>query len=199
MEKKWYILRTATGQENKVCESISNRIRLERMEEYVGECRVPTERVKEMKGGKRRTFVKTFFPGYVFCELALYDESREVDDNGNKPLLERTWRFIRETPGVKGFVDGNTPRPMPEEEVLNVFSDKPAGRATERPKIDFAIDEIVKLKEGPFMGQVGKVSMVDPGKGKIKVDVNIFSRLVQFDAESWQVEKVSDQENRPAQ
>ena len=73
MEKNWFVLHTLTGQENKAQKSIEARVKLERMEEYVGKCVIPTERVTEKKNGKKRTITKKFFPGYVLCELALYD------------------------------------------------------------------------------------------------------------------------------
>ena len=195
MEKNWFVLHTLTGQENKAQKSIEARVKLERMEEYVGKCVIPTERVTEKKNGKKRTITKKFFPGYVLCELALYDESRGYDDNGKKAIYERTWQFLRETPGVIGFVGGDRPQPLKQQEVDAILSDKPAGApVAERPKINFSVDETVQITDGAFMGLTGQVSMVDPDKGKLKVEVNIFNRTVQVDVEYWQVEKVSVEE-----
>jgi len=195
MEKQWFVLHTLTGKEKKAQKSIVARVKLERMEEFIGRCEIPTEKVTEKRDGKKRTITKMFFPGYVLCELALYDESRGLDENGKKAIYERTWQFLRETPGVIGFIGGDRPRPLKQSEVDAVLLDKPsAATMPERPKIDFSVNETVKVTDGAFMGLTGVVSMVDPDKGKLKVEVNIFNRTVQVDAEYWQVEKVKVQE-----
>ena len=192
MEKNWFVLHTLTGQENKAQKSIEARVKLERMEEYVGKCVIPTERVTEKKNGKKRTITKKFFPGYVLCELALYDESRGYDDNGKKAIYERTWQFLRETPGVIGFVGGDRPQPLKQQEVDAILLDRPSGTsAVARPKVSFNVDETVKIVDGAFMGLTGQVSMVDPDKGKLKVEVQVFGRKVPVDVEYWQLEKVA--------
>ena len=192
MEKHWFVLHTLTGQENKAQKSIEARVKLERMEDFVGRCVIPTERVTEKKNGKKRTITKKFFPGYVLCELALYDEARDVDENGKKAIYERTWQFLRETPGVIGFVGGDRPQPLKQSEVDAILLDKPsASQGVERPRVNFSVDETVKITDGAFMGLTGQISMVDPDKGKLKVEVAVFGRKVPVDAEYWQVEKVS--------
>ncbi|MBQ6137706.1 MAG: transcription termination/antitermination factor NusG [Kiritimatiellae bacterium] len=199
MDKQWCVLHTLTGQENKAQKSIQARVRLERMEDYVGRCVIPTERVTEKKNGKKRTITRKFFPGYVLCELALYDEARGLDENGRKAIYERTWQFLRETPGVIGFVGGDRPMPLKKQEVDAILSDKPQGAPdVERPKVNFSVDETVKITDGAFMGLTGQVSMVDPDKGKLKVEVAVFGRKVPVDAEYWQVEKVSVEETLEA-
>ena len=195
MEKQWFVLHTLTGQENKVQRSIEARVKIERMEDYIGRCVIPTEKVSEKKNGKKRTIVKKFFPGYVLCELALYDEARGVDDNGRKAIYERTWQFLRETPGMIGFVGSDRPMPLKKHEVDAILLDKPNGaQDVERPKFNFSVEDTVKINDGAFMGLTGQVSMVDPDKGKLKVEVNIFNRKVQVDVEYWQVEKVAIEE-----
>ena len=195
MVKQWFVLHTLTGQENKAQKSIEARVKLERMEEFIGRCVIPTERVTEKKDGKKRTITKKFFPGYVLAELALYDEAKGLDENGKKAIFERTWQFLRETPGVIGFVGGDRPQPLKQSEVDSILLDRPsAGAMAERPKVDFSVDETVKINDGAFMGLTGQVSMVDPDKGKLKVEVNIFNRKVQVDVEYWQVEKVAVQD-----
>ena len=191
MTKQWFVLHTLTGQENKAQKSIEARVKLERMEEYVGRCVIPTERVTEKKNGKKRTITKKFFPGYVLAELALYDEAKGIDENGKKAIYERTWQFLRETPGVIGFVGGDRPQPLKQSEVDAILLDKPAqGVQAERPKVSFSVEETVKITDGAFMGLTGQVSMVDPDKGKLKVEVAVFGRKVPVDVEYWQVEKV---------
>ena len=195
MVKQWFVLHTLTGQENKAQKSIEARVKLERMEDFVGRCVIPTERVTEKKDGKKRTITKKFFPGYVLCELALYDEARGVDENGKKAIYERTWQFLRETPGVIGFVGGDRPMPLKQQEVDAILLDKPSsGQSVARPRVNFSVDETVKIIDGAFMGLTGQISMVDPDKGKLKVEVQVFGRKVPVDAEYWQVEKVSEEE-----
>ena len=190
MVKQWFVLHTLTGQENKAQKSIEARVKLERMEEFIGRCVIPTERVTEKKDGKKRTITKKFFPGYVLAELALYDEAKGLDENGKKAIFERTWQFLRETPGVIGFVGGDRPQPLKQSEVDSILLDRPsAGAMAERPKVDFSVDETVKINDGAFMGLTGQVSMVDPDKGKLKVEVAVFGRKVPVDGEYWQVEK----------
>ena len=191
MVKQWFVLHTLTGQENKAQKSIEARVKLERMEDFVGRCVIPTEKVTEKKDGKKRTITKKFFPGYVLAELALYDEAKGLDENGKKAIFERTWQFLRETPGVIGFVGGDRPQPLKQSEVDSILLDKPSsGAATERPMVNFSVDETVKITDGAFMGLTGQVSMVDPDKGKLKVEVAVFGRKVPVDVEYWQVEKV---------
>ncbi len=195
MDKQWFVLHTLTGQENKAQKSIVNRIKMERMEDFIGKCVVPTERVTEKRDGKKHTVTKKVFPGYLICELALYDEAKGLDENGRKVIYDRTWQFLRETPGIIGFVGGDRPMPLKQAEVDAILSDKPTGGAErERPNVVYNVDETVKITDGAFMGLAGQVTMVDPDKGKLKVEVNIFNRKVQVDVEYWQVEKVAIEE-----
>ena len=195
MVKQWFVLHTLTGQEGKAQKSIEARVKLERMEDFIGRCVIPTERVTEKKNGKKHTITKKFFPGYVLCELALYDEAKGIDENGRKAIYERTWQFLRETPGVIGFVGGDRPQALKQSEIDAILLDKPsAGQVSERPRVNFSVDETVKITDGAFMGLTGQISMVDPDKGKLKVEVQVFGRKVPVDAEYWQVEKVALEE-----
>ena len=197
MKKDWFVLHTLTGQEAKAQRSIIARTKLEAMGDYIGECLIPTERVTEKKNGKNRTVTRKFFPGYVLCELALYDDARGTDPaTGKRAIYERTWQFLRETPGVIGFVGGERPMPLKKSEIEAIFSSgKSGGKANPppRPKVLFNVDDTVKVIDGPFQGQVGQVSMVDP-RGKLTVEVQIFSRKTPVDVEYWQVEKMSAEE-----
>ena len=190
MEKQWFVLHTLTGQEQKAQRSIEARVKLEKMEDFVGRCIIPTEKVVEKKNGVKRTMVKKFFPGYVLCELALYDESKGVDDNGHKAVYPQTWQCLRETAGVIGFVGGERPMPLKQSEVDAILSDKPSGPRGARPKVNFSVEETVKIIDGAFMGLTGQISMVDPDRSKLKVEVQVFGRKVPVDVEYWQVEKV---------
>ena len=196
MKKDWFVLHTLVGQENKAQKSIVARTKLEAMGDYIGECIIPTEKVTEKKNGKSRTITKKFFPGYLLCELALYDEAKGVDATGKKAIYDRTWQFLRETPGVIGFIGGERPMPLKQSEIDAILSSgKSAGKAEPppRPKVLFNVNDTVKVIDGPFQGQVGQVSIVDP-KGKLTVEVQIFSRKTPVDVEYWQVEKMSEED-----
>ena len=197
MKKEWFVLHTLTGQENKAQKSIVARTKLEAMGDYIGECIIPTEKVTEKKNGKSRTVTKKFFPGYVLCELALYDDAKGIDPaTGKRAIFERTWQFLRETPGVIGFIGGDRPMPLKQSEMDAILSTGKGGGKAEpppRPKVLFNVDDTVKVIDGPFQGQVGQVSIVDP-KGKLTVEVQIFSRKTPVDVEYWQVEKMSDED-----
>ena len=196
MKIDWFVLHTLVGQENKAQKSIVARTKLEAMGDYIGECIIPTEKVTEKKNGKSRTITKKFFPGYLLCELALYDEAKGVDATGKKAIYDRTWQFLRETPGVIGFIGGERPMPLKQSEIDAILSSgKSAGKAEPppRPKVLFNVNDTVKVIDGPFQGQVGQVSIVDP-KGKLTVEVQIFSRKTPVDVEYWQVEKMSEED-----
>ena len=194
MKKEWFVLHALTGQENKVQQSITARVKLKEMGEYVGQCLVPTEKVQETKNGKKRTITKKVFPGYVLVELALYDDSKPVDAHGRKQIIESTWQFLRETPGVIGFIGGERPMPLRQDEVDAIVNPSAVTKEVVRPKINFNVNDTVKINDGPFLGLTGQVSMVDPDKGKLKVEVSIFNRKVQVDVEYWQVSKATDEE-----
>jgi len=199
MKKEWFVLHALTGQENKVQQSITARVKLKEMGEYVGQCLVPTEKVQETKNGKKRTVTKKVFPGYVLVELALYDETKPADAHGRKQIIEDTWQFLRETPGVIGFIGGERPMPLRQDEVDAIVNPSAVEREVVRPKINFNVNDTVKINDGPFLGLTGQVSMVDPDKGKLKVEVSIFNRKVQVDVEYWQVSKATDEELVEAQ
>ena len=196
MKKEWFVLQTLTGQENKVQASITCRAKQEMLGEYVGRCEIPMEKVTENKNGKKRVLNKKVFPGYVLVELALYSESGSLDkETGKREVVERTWQFLRETPGIIGSWLMQRPKPLSAEEVDAILSTKPS-QAVEKPRptVVFTIDETVKITDGAFMGLTGQVSMVDSDKGKLKVEVNVFSRKVPVDVDYWQVEKVTQEE-----
>ena len=101
MTHQWFIVHTLSGQEQKVKESIEKRMRAEEMSDYIREVLVPMERVAEVRNGKKTVTNRKLYPGYVFIDLALLDESKRV--------MERPWYFIKETPGGIGFASGDPP------------------------------------------------------------------------------------------
>jgi len=182
MTKQWFVLQALTGQEQKVKRYIEAQVRNQEMQEYIGEVILPTEKVTETKNGVKTTVTRKFFPGYVFINLALYDERRE--------LVESSWRFIHEVPGVIGFIGGDRPRPLSADEVDAIVNHVEAKKEKPRPKVVFEPGEAVKITDGPFMNFTGTVDEVDPGRGKLKVSVAIFGRTAPVDLEYWQVERV---------
>ena len=201
MKKEWFVLQTLTGKENKVRDSIKARVPMEGMEEYIGECRIPTEKVTDTKDGKKRILTKKVFPGYVLVQLALYQEGGGIDkETGARAVVPETWQFLRETPYVIGSWLQQRPMPLRQDEVEAILSNKPVdGSSRPRPNIEFTVGQTVKIKEGAFLGQEGVVTMVDPDKGKLTVEVQIFGRKAPVDAEYWQVEKVTLEEMASSQ
>ena len=181
MEKQWFVLHTLTGQEQKVRDSILKRLEQEEMGEYVDEVVIPTEKVSEVKKGVRTTTTRKFFPGYVLVHVALYDEERN--------LREKAWYFIRETPGIIGFIGGERPVELQPEEVDSVLNQVEEKREKVKPKVEFEPGETVKINDGPFLNFSGVVEEVDPDRGKLKVSVAIFGRSAPVELEYWQVER----------
>ena len=198
MKKEWFVLQTLTGQENKVKKSVDCRVVQQQMADFIGQCVIPMEKITETKNGKKKTINKKVFPGYVLIEMALYDENAETH-GGKRAVVDRTWQFLRETPGVIGSWLMQLPNALSQAEVDAILSNKTSQAAPRSvQKIDVEIGELVKIKEGPFMGLTGQISMVDPDRGKLKVDVKVFSRVVPVDVEYWQIEKVSEEDIIPA-
>lgn len=181
MRKEWFVIHTLTGQEQKVQESIRRRGEQEEMGDFLGEVIIPTEKVTEVKKGVKSTSTRKFFPGYILAQLALYD------DDGN--VIERTWTFIKETTGVIGFVGGDRPAPLPQEEVDSILHQVEEKQEKPKPKVVFEPGETVKIVDGPFLNFTGNVEEVDPNKGKLKVSVAIFGRSAPVELEYWQVER----------
>lgn len=181
MDKKWYVLHVLTGQEAKVRENLLKRVQMEEMGDYVGEVLIPTEKVSEVKQGKRTTQVRKFFPGYVLVEIALYDE--------NKQLLEKPWAFIQATPGQIGFIGGKRPVALRPDEVVSIQQQIEEKKERVKPKVIFEPGEMVRITDGPFLSFGGMVEEVDPERGKLKVSVSIFGRTAPVELEYWQVER----------
>jgi transcriptional antiterminator NusG len=181
MNKEWFVIHTLTGQESRVKESIERRLKQEQMEEYVDEVLIPTEKVSEVKKGVRTTTSRKFFPGYVLAHMALYDEKRQIS--------ERVWYFIRETTGIIGFIGGQKPVPLREEEVRVLLHQVDEKKEKVKPKVAFEPGETVKITDGPFMNFSGVIEEVDPARGRLKVSVAIFGRSAPVELEYWQVER----------
>jgi transcription termination/antitermination protein NusG len=185
---QWYVVHVLSGHEQKVHDNMVKRIKAEEMGEFIFEVLVPTERVSEIKRGKKSETTRKFFPGYLIVNMSLLDE--------NAQLVEKTWYFITETPGVIGFAGtkqrGDLPAkpvPMRQSEVDALLAQVREREDKVKPKITFEVGETVKVADGPFQNQSGVVEEVDPERGKLRVSVSIFGRSTPVELEYWQVER----------
>jgi transcriptional antiterminator NusG len=181
MRNQWFIIQTLSGQENKVKESIEKRVKTDEMQDYVKEVLVPMEKVVEVRNQKKTVSSRKLWPGYVFVDMVLLDE--------NNRIIEKPWYFIKETQGVIGFVGGEPPVPTPSDEVESIKVQISTSEETEKPKVNFAVGETIKINNGPFLNFSGVIEEIDPDRGKLKVTVNIFGRNTPVELEYWQVEK----------
>jgi transcriptional antiterminator NusG len=180
MNSQWFIIQTLSGQEHKVKESIEKRVKTDEMQDYVKEVLVPMEKVVEVRNQKKTVSNRKLWPGYVFLDMILLDEEKRV--------IEKPWYFIRETQGVIGFLS-DPPVPTPTDEVEAIKAQISASEETEKPKVNFAVAETIKINNGPFLNFSGVIEEIDPERGKLKVTVNIFGRNTPVELEYWQVEK----------
>jgi transcriptional antiterminator NusG len=180
--KQWFVVHVLSGQENKVNDNLVKRIKTEEMGDYIYEVVLPTERVSEIKHGRKTETTRKFFPGYIIVNMWLLDD--------NQQLVDKTWYFIRETAGVIGFA-GTKDRPIPmrQSEVDGMIAQLRGSEEKVKPKISFTIGETVKVADGPFQNQSGVVEEIDPERGKLRVSVSIFGRNTPVDLEYWQVER----------
>ncbi|BDU59307.1 transcription termination/antitermination protein NusG [Limnohabitans sp. MORI2] len=173
---RWYVVHAYSGMEKAVERNIRESITRAGMENKFGRILVPTEEVVEMKNGQRRTAERKFFPGYVFVEMVMDDD---------------TWHLVKHTNKVTGFVGGakNRPAPISESEVQKIVSQMQDGAEKPRHKIEFMVGELVRVKEGPFTDFNGSVEEVNYEKSKVRVSVTIFGRATPVELEFSQIEK----------
>jgi transcriptional antiterminator NusG len=176
MAHQWYVLRVASGREESVKEALLKKIQLAGLEEFVPTVLVPTERVSEIKGGKKRYKERKLYPGYIIVEMDLNDD---------------VWYLIKDTHGIGDFVGSNQkPVPLSSGEVEKILNTLKGKEETPEVKIDLEPSDSVKIKEGPFENFDGTVDEVFPTKGQVRVIVTIFGRATPVDLEYWQVEKI---------
>lgn len=175
MIKKWYVVHTYSGYENKVKAALQERVKSNKMEGFFADILVPSEKVIGLVKGEKKTTSRKFFPGYILV---------------NMELNESTWHLVKDTPKVTGFVGGTTTPPaISEEEVKKITRQMEEGAVRAKPKVLFDRGENVRVVDGPFTNFTGIVDEVKPEKGKLKVLVSIFGRATPVELDFVQVEK----------
>ncbi len=182
MPKEWFVLRVQSNKEDKVKDSILELVKARGLEKLISKVLVPSEKVSEIKGGKKKITERKIYPGYIMAEV-------EVDEHGQIP--KEVWFLIRETPGAGDFIGGkNKPVPMTNYEVEKLLSDVEQKEEKPRAKIEFHEGEKVRVKEGPFENYDGIVEEVLPASGRVKVMLTVFGRATPVELEYWQVEPI---------
>lgn len=172
--RQWYAIHTYSGYEEKVADSIRQRINAVDMADKIFDVMVPKEKQIQIKNGKRNVIEAKIFQGYVLVEMKLTDE---------------TWYIVRNTPGVTGFVgSGTEPTPVSNSEITKIK--KRMGVDDPKHQIDFKINDVVNITDGPFKGFDGSISEVDSQKGTVKVMVSMFGRDTPVELDALQVSRV---------
>lgn len=173
-KKRWYVVHTYSGYENKVKANLEKRIETMEKEDKIFRVVVPTEEEMEIKDGKRKITKRKVFPGYVLVEMIMSDDS---------------WYVVRNTPGVTGFVgSGSKPIPLQPAEVRSIL--RQMGVDEPRPKVAYSLGESVRVTAGPFEGFVGVIREIQADKGKLRVFVSMFGRETPIELDFSQVEKL---------
>jgi len=174
---KWYIIHTYSGFEKKVKESLESRIQAFGLQEKIGTVLIPTEPVTEIRGGKKYTVERMFYPGYVLVQM-------NMDDH--------VWHVVKSTPRVTGFVGtGQQPTPLSQDEVNQIVYRVDTGKDKPKIKVKFEKSETVRIIDGPFANFNGMVDEVNEDRETLKVMVTIFGRATPVELEFGQVEKVA--------
>ncbi|MGH2544930.1 MAG: transcription termination/antitermination protein NusG [Ardenticatenaceae bacterium] len=171
--RKWFVVHSYSGYENKVKKNLESRIESMGMSDRIFSVIVPTEEQVELKSGQRRTTERRIFPGYILVEMVMDDDS---------------WFVVRNTPGVTGFVGmGNNPTPLSHSEVDRILNRMEAEAPT--IKVNFREGDSVQITDGPFSGFHGSVDTIDREKGKVRVMVSFFGRETPIELDFLQVER----------
>ena len=176
--KKWYVVNTYSGHENKVRTTMERRIESLGLGRYFGEIRIPTESVIEIKNGKKVPTVQRQFPGYILI---------------NMDMNENTWQLVRQTPGVAQIVgSGDRPTPLSRAEVERLLHPGEAAEQREKVKttVDYQIGETVKVIGGPLSDFTGSISDINGDQSRLKVLVSIFGRETPVELSFNQVAKL---------
>jgi transcriptional antiterminator NusG len=171
---KWYVIQTYSGYENKVKAALQERIAASGLAAYFGEVLIPTENVVEFLGGQKRTSSRKFFPGYIFIQME---------------LREDTWHLVKSTPKVASFIGHQTPAAVPEEQIKRVTQQMAEGAIKPKPRMEFQEGDTVRVVDGPFANFTGTIDEMRPDKQKVRVKVSIFGRPTPVELDYVQVEK----------
>ncbi|MBN9435400.1 transcription termination/antitermination protein NusG [Bosea sp. (in: a-proteobacteria)] len=177
MNTRWYIVHAYSNFENKVAQSIKDQAAQRNLADKFEEVLVPTEKVVEVRRGRKVDAERKFFPGYVLVKCEMTDE---------------VYHLIKNTPKVTGFLgaDKAKPMPIPENEALRIKGQVAEGIERPKPTVVFEVGEQVKVADGPFASFNGVVEDVDHGRARLKVAVSIFGRATPVELEYGQVEKL---------
>jgi len=170
--RAWYVINTYSGHENRVKANLTRRIASMDVAERIFRVEVPTEEELEIRGGQRRQVQRKLLPGYVLAEMILDDD---------------TWYVVRNTPGVTGFVGAEKPHALPRSEVLGIL--KQMREEVPRLRVGFEVDDMVRVREGPFEDFMGQVDEINLDKGKVRVMISMFGRDTPVELDFMQVEK----------
>ena len=175
-DRRWYIVHTYSGFEERVRETLLQRAEALGMREAFGEVRIPTETVVEYRNGKKKEIQRKFFPGYILVEM-------EMSDAG--------WHVVKNTPKVTGFVGtGKNPTPLSQIEVDQILEQVTTAKEKPKPKYVFDRSEPVKIIDGPFNNFTGVVDEVNLDRNTLKVMVTIFGRQTPVELDFAQVQKI---------
>ena len=176
MDKRWYIVHAYSNFEKKVAESIREQSKQRGLDELFEQVLVPTEKVTEVRRGRKIDAERKFFPGYVLVKMQLTDEA---------------FHLIKNTPKVTGFLgSGDKPMPISEKEAMAILQQVQEGVEHPKPSVSFEVGEQVRVSDGPFASFNGTVEEVDEDRSRLKVAVSIFGRATPVELEFTQVEKV---------
>ena len=175
MAMKWYVVHTYSGHENKAKLSLQDRVRQHALQAKFGDVLIPTDTVVELVKGQKRSTTRKFFPGYIFVQMDMDQE---------------TFHLVKNTPKITGFVGGGTrPSPIPEAEVLRITNQIAEGTLKPVTRAVFEKGETVRVAEGPLQGFTGLIEEVNLEKGKAKVMVSILGRSTPVDLAFNEIEK----------
>jgi transcription termination/antitermination protein NusG len=176
-DRRWYVIHTYSGYENKVEQNLRHRIDSMEMQDQIFLVVVPTEEEIELKKGERRTVKKKVFPGYVLVQMKLTDDS---------------WYVVRNTPGVTGFVGmGNKPTPLEDAEVRAILKQMEPS-PDKKVRVNYSVGNAVKITDGPFTDFEGTVEAIDEKNERVKVTVSFFGRDMPVELDFLQVVRLVD-------